>query len=57
MDGNGRWTEELAGLSGRLLQAMEFLRDHLPASDLDCYPFQLFLEFARHALALREAAP
>ena len=36
---------------------MEFLRDHLPCSDLDCYPFPFFLRFADHALALRDEAP
>ena len=35
-------------------RAMAFLRDHLPESDLDCYPLDLFLQFADHALSLRE---
>ncbi len=52
-----RWSARLPFLSGDLRRAMEFLRDHLPDSDLDCYPFPLFLRFARHALALREQAP
>ena len=52
-----RWAEELTGLTGQRLRAMEFLRDHLPASDLESCPFPLFLDFADHALALREAAP
>lgn len=52
-----RWSARLPFLSGELRRAMEFLRDHLPDSDLDCYPFPLFLRFARHALALREQAP
>ncbi len=51
------WTRELSALEGDRRRAMEFLRDHLPDSDLDCYPFSLFLRFAHHALALREAAP
>ena len=51
------WAPRLAGLSPQLRRAMEFLRGHLPASDLDCYPFELFLEFARHALFLREHDP
>ena len=36
---------------------MEFLRDHLPESDLDCYPPGLFLRFTDHALSLRRTAP
>ena len=51
------WTRELSALEGDRRRAMEFLRDHLPDSDLDCYPFSLFLRFAHHALALREAVP
>ncbi|MDE7004870.1 MAG: transglutaminase-like domain-containing protein, partial [Oscillospiraceae bacterium] len=51
------WVRELSALEGDRRRAMEFLRDHLPDSDLDCYPFSLFLRFAHHALALREAAP
>lgn len=38
-------------------EAMEFLRTHLPQSDLDCYEDALFLQFIDHALALRESAP
>lgn len=45
---------KLAGLSPARRQAMEFLWDHLPESDLDCYPFELFLRFADHALMLRD---
>lgn len=37
-------------------QAMEFLWEHLPQSDLDCYPPSLFLQFADHALRLRREA-
>ena len=37
--------------------ALDFLRTHLPQSDLDCYDEALFLQFVDHALALREAAP
>ena len=48
-----RWQELLAQLAPDRRRAMEFLRDHLPLSDLDCYPAELFLRFADHALALR----
>lgn len=51
-----RWQELLAQLAPDRRRAMEFLRDHLPLSDLDCYPAELFLRFADHALALRETA-
>ena len=51
------WEARLADLSPQLRQAMDFLRGHLPASDLDCYPFELFLDFAGHALFLREHDP
>ena len=37
--------------------ALEFLRTHLPQSDLDSYDEALFLRFIDHALALREQAP
>ena len=37
--------------------AMDFLRTHLPQSDLDSYDESLFRRFADHALALRECAP
>lgn len=37
--------------------AMDFLRTHLPQSDLDSYDESLFRSFADHALALRECAP
>lgn len=57
MNRDGCWAAQLAELAGERRRAMEFLRDHLPDSDLDCYPFSLFLRFADHALALREAAP
>ena len=52
-----RWSGALAALSGPRRRAMEFLADHLPDSDLDCYPFALFLQFADHALFLRETDP
>lgn len=52
-----RWRGQLAVLSPERRQAMKFLRDHLPQSDLDCYPAELFLRFADHALALRKTAP
>ena len=51
------WTAELEQLSPDRRRAMEFLLTHLPESDLDCYPFSLFLRFADHALALRQQAP
>lgn len=51
------WTAALAALSPNRRRAMTFLYDHLPESDLDCYPFSLFLQFADHALLLRESAP
>lgn len=38
-------------------QALDFLRQHLPESDLDCYPEELLLQFVDHALFLRETAP
>lgn len=38
-------------------KAMDFLRSHLPQSDLDCYGDAFFLRFVDHALALREGAP
>lgn len=51
------WTALLAGLAGARRNAMAFLLDHLPDSDLDCYPPALFLRFADHALALRNTVP
>ena len=50
------WTR-LEALELPRRRAMAFLRRCLPASDLDCYPFGLFLQFADHALSLRERAP
>lgn len=47
----------LSGLASARRKAMTFLREHLPQSDLDCYPYGLFLEFADHALMLRETCP
>ena len=49
--------KDLAALSQDRRAAMEFLRTHLPAGDLDRYPFALFLQFADHALFLQENAP
>lgn len=51
------WSELLTALEPERRRAMEFLREHLPESDLDCYPPSLFLSFADHALALRREAP
>lgn len=51
------WNTQLESLSPERRQAMEFLLTHLPESDLDCYPFSLFLQFVDHALALRQQAP
>ena len=48
---------ERTALSAAQQRAMDFLRTHLPQSDLDCYDDALFLRFADHALALRESAP
>ena len=36
-----RWQELLAQLAPDRRRAMEFLRDYLPLSDLDCYPAEL----------------
>lgn len=47
----------LSGLAPARRKAMTFLWEHLPQSDLDCYPYGLFLEFADHALMLRETCP
>ena len=51
------WGSALAELTGERRRAVDFLLDHLPQSDLDCYPPDLFLRFTDHALAVREAAP
>ena len=51
------WPKNLTALSPERRMAMEFLRAHLPAGDLDRYPFSLFSRFADHALFLRESAP
>ena len=51
------WPKDLTALSPERRRAMEFLRTHLPASDLDRCPFSLFLQFADHALSLRETVP
>ncbi len=37
-------------------KALEFLREHLPQSDLDCYPEELLAQFVDHALFLRKTA-
>ncbi len=50
------WTAALETLAPDRRRAMEFLYEHLPESDLDCYPVSLFLQFADHALFLRENA-
>ena len=57
LTGKGDWDGVLASLTGERRRAMEFLRGHLPESDLACYPAELFLRFADHALMLRESAP
>ena len=49
--------EDREALTGERAEAMAFLRDHLPQSDLDCYPAELFLRFANHAVSLRGSAP
>jgi len=36
---------------------LNFLRGHLPVSDLDCYPEALFARFVDHALFLRKSVP
>ena len=36
-----RWDALLAGLGPERKRAMTFLREHLPQSDLDCYPAEL----------------
>lgn len=38
-------------------EAMNFLYENLPESDLDCYSADLFRQFAEHALMLRKAVP
>ena len=40
-----RWNERLCTLTPEQRRAMEFLMTHLPESDLDQYPFDLFLQF------------
>ena len=50
------WEPVLAALTGERRRAMDFLLNHLPQADLDCYSPDLFLRFTDHALALREAA-
>lgn len=51
------WKPVLNTLSPERRRAMEFLYTHLPESDLDSYDVSLFLQFADHALFLRENAP
>ena len=51
------WDHMMQRLSESRREAMTFLLTHLPQCDLDCYPPNLFLSFADHALALRETAP
>lgn len=48
------WSEKLDALTGERRQAMAFLRDSLPVSDLDCYSFDFFLTCADHALQVRQ---
>lgn len=54
------WEKEMAALAaegGRVPEYMDYLRHSLPLCDLHSYPFELFLEFARHAdMVRREAA-
>ena len=50
------WEALISDLAPDRLRAMEFLYTHLPLSDLDCYPPQLFLRFADQALSLRGEA-
>lgn len=51
------WSAALSTLAGEELRAIEFLRDHLPLSDLWGYPAELFLQFVRHGVFLRKTAP
>ena len=39
---------DLSQLAPPLSGAMEFLRDHLPLSDLDTYPLSYFLSSSAH---------
>ena len=48
------WARVMEDLAGERRRAMDFLYGSLPESDLDCYPAELFLRFADHALKLRE---
>ena len=48
------WKNSIAELPENLALAMGFLMEHLPTSDLINYPFGLFLQFAEHAVFLRE---
>ncbi len=40
----------ISALEPRLRRGMEFLLTHLPASDLDLYPYEMFLDFSKHAM-------
>ncbi len=51
------WQRLMRTLAPDRRRAMAFLAQSLPQSDLDCYPPELFLQFADHALALRKQAP
>lgn len=51
-----RWEELLPTLSPERRALMGFFYESLPESDLDCYPPQLPLRFADHALYLRRTA-
>lgn len=57
-DGINRiWFEALSSMPDKLWQAMKFLLEHLPLSDKINYSLELFLQFADHALHLRENIP
>lgn len=51
------WTDGLRATDGARRNYLDFLWRTLPVSDLDCYPFELFMEFVSHAAMLRETLP
>ena len=51
------WDALLATLDRPRWQVMLFLWGSVPESDLDCYPIELFLRFADHAVQLRQTVP
>lgn len=51
------WESRIESLKGEAQDYMLFLAGTMPQSDLDCYPFDLFLEFANHAVMLRKFIP